>query len=178
MRKITTVSERCASIATFRHVSIKLMEMAARWTPIVPEMEAKVMLGRHIWDYAQMADWLGKRTFELRQPEHYTLRPTEAYDALLVEATEAESTADRLAALYDGVLPGLIERYRNYLAASDSILDEPSFVIIERIVQELERQRKEADELRRELNLEAGSGASIAARDKAIGNFLAAQVHS
>jgi hypothetical protein len=178
MRRITSVSERCDTIATFRHISVKLMEMAARWTPITPEMEAKVVFGRHIWDYAQMADWLGKRTFELRQPEHYTLAPAEAYDALLVDASKAQTTSDRVAALYDGVLPGLLERYRNYLSATDPILDEPSIVIIERILRELERQRSEADDLRREIKLSAGSGAALVARDKAIGNILAHQVHS
>jgi hypothetical protein len=173
MRKINTVSERCANIATFRHVTVRLMETAARWTPTTPEMEAKVMFGRHIWDFAQMADWLGKRTFELRQPEHYTLRPVDAYDALLDEAAKAEATSDRIAVLYDGVLPGLIERYRRYLAATDPILDEPSVVIAERIVRELERQRVEAAELQRELKLGAGAAAPIAARERAIGSIVA-----
>ena len=175
MRKITAVSERCRNVATFRHISVKLMETAARWTPTTPEMEAKVMFGRHIWDFAQMADWLGKRTFELRQPEHYTLRPVDAYDTLLQEAAQAVSTADRISALYDGVLPGLIERYRSYVAATDPILDEPSIVIIDRIVRELERQRVEAAELQRELKLGAGMGAVIAAREHAIGSVVAEQ---
>ena len=173
MRKITTVGERCSNIATFRHISVRLMETTARWTPTTPEMEAKVMFGRHIWDFAQMADWLGKRTFELRQPEHYTLRPVNAYDALLDEAVKAESTGDRIAVLYDGVLPGLIGRYRHYLAATDPILDEPSVVIVERIVRELERQRVEAAELQRELKLGAGAGAPIAARERGIDNIVA-----
>ena len=81
--------------ATFRFIEVKLMELVATWTPSTPEMEAKVMFGRHIWDFAQMADWLGKRTFELRQPEHYTLRPVDSYDALLQDASKAESTSDR-----------------------------------------------------------------------------------
>ena len=61
MRMITSVSDRCRAVATFRHISVTLMETAARWTPTTPEMEAKVMFGRHIWDFAQMADWLGKQ---------------------------------------------------------------------------------------------------------------------
>jgi len=173
MRKITTVTERCRNIATFRHISVRLMETVARWTPSTPEMEAKVMFGRHVWDFAQMADWLGKRTFELRQPEHYTLRPVEAYDALLTEAAKAESTSERIATLYDGVLPGLIARYRDYLAATDPILDEPSVVIIERIVRELERQRIEAAALQRELKLGAEAAPAIAARERAIRNIVA-----
>src|SRR6516165_5764007 len=69
MRMITKVSERGRSVATFRYVCVWMMETIARWTPTTPEMEAKVMMGRHIWEYAQMADALGKRTFELRLPE-------------------------------------------------------------------------------------------------------------
>jgi hypothetical protein len=173
MRMINTVNERCRNIATFRYISVRLMETAARWTPTTPEMEAKVMFGRHIWDFAQMADWLGKRTFELRQPEHYTLRPVDAYDALLQEAAKAEATDDRIATLYDGLIPGLIERYRAYIAATDPILDEPSLVIIGRIVRELERQRVEAAALQRELKLGAKPAAEVAARERAIGSIVA-----
>ena len=46
MRMITSVSERGRSVATFRYISVWMMETAARWTPITPEMEAKVMMGR------------------------------------------------------------------------------------------------------------------------------------
>ena len=77
--------------------------------------------------------------------------------------------------MYDGVLPGLVERYRNYVAATDPILDEPSIVIIDRIVRELERQRVEAAALQRELKLGAGAATTIAARERAIGNIIVEQ---
>jgi hypothetical protein len=173
MRKITRVDDRCRNIATFRHVCVQLMETVARWTPTTPEMEAKVMFGRHIWDFAQMADALGKRTFELRQPEHHTLRPVDAYDALLKEAAKAEATSDRIATIYDGLLPGLIERCKAYAAATDAILDEPSITIVERMVLEMERQRTEAAELQRDLKLGKGNGAAIAARERTIGDIVA-----
>jgi hypothetical protein len=173
MRRITSVDERCRNIATFRHVCVKLMETVARWTPTTPEMEAKVMFGRHIWDFAQMADALGKRTFELRQPEHYTLPPVAAYAALLTEAAQVEATSDRIAALYEGVLPGFIERCRAYVAATDAILDEPSITIVERMIREMERQREEAGALEREIKLGKGNAGAIAARDKSIANIVA-----
>lgn len=168
-----TVNDRARSIATFRYVSVWLMETSARWTPTTPEMEAKVMFGRHIWDYAQMADSLGKRTFELRQAEHYTLRPAEAYDALLEMVRAARSTGERIDALYAGVIPGLVDRYRRYMAAADPILDEPSIVIIQRILRELERQRTEAAALKRELGLGATSAPGIATREQAIAEIIA-----
>jgi hypothetical protein len=172
MRMITTVNERCRYIATFRHISVWLMETVARWTPLTPEMEVKVVFGRHIWEYAQMADALGKRTFELRQPEHYTIPPVDAYEALLKDIAKTESTADRVAVIYDGLLPGLIERYRNYLAATDPILDEPTLVIMERIVRELERQRVDVAALQSELKLGNAAAAAVAAREKAVTTLI------
>ena len=170
---ISTVTDRSRAIATFRHVSVRLMETVARWTPITPEMEAKVMFGRHIWDFAQMANWLGERTFELRQPKHFTLPPVGDYDALLAEAAEAQTTGERLAALYEGLLPGLAERYRRYLAVTDAILDEPTVVIMQRIVRELERQRAEAAALCDELKLRVHATSDIAARERRIANIVA-----
>ena len=175
---MTTVTERCRTVATFRHVSVKLMELLARWTPTTPEMEAKVLFGRHVWDFAQMANWLGERTFELRQAKHFTLRPVNAYQTLLDEASAARSTGERVATLYEGLLPGLVGRYRRYVAETDPILDEPSVVIIERIVKTLERQRDEAGTLCTELHLDARVAGDIAARERDIGNIVEEQARA
>jgi hypothetical protein len=173
-----TVNDRARAMATFRHVAVKLMEMVARWTPTTPEMEAKLMFGRHIWDYAQMADALGKRTFELRQPEQYSLRPAQAYAELLDQAAARRATADRVAVLYDALLPGLIDRCRRYVRVTDPILDEPSIVILERSVRDLERHRMDAATLQREINLGAGTAAGIAALERAIDDIVAESVQA
>lgn len=173
-----SVAERCRAIATFRYIGVSLMETVARWTPSTPEMEVKVMFGRHIWDFAQMADALGNRTFELRQPRHHSVPPVDEYNNLLKDVSSAQSTGDRVAALYEGVLPGLIKRLRCYTADTDSILDEPSIVIIDRIVRDLERQRAEANALRRLLGLESTSAVGLAARETRMANIIAEHVRS
>jgi hypothetical protein len=173
MRMITSVSERGRSIATFRYICVWMMETTARWTPVTPEMEAKVMMGRHIWEYAQMADALGKRTFELRLPEQHSIPPVAAYDALLKEIVKIPTTADRTASFYDGVIPGIIARFKNYLAATDRILDEPSIVILQRNITDLERQRLDAAELQRELKLTSGAAAAVAAREQSFADIVA-----
>jgi len=147
------VAERGRRIATFRFIEVRLMEIAAAWTPMTPEMEVKVLLGRHIWDFAQHADALGKRCFELRLPLQHSLAPAPPYARLLEELARVEQTSERLAALYDGLLPGLDRRYARYASQVDPILDAPSLIIVERIRQDLARQRAEADQLRRELAL-------------------------
>ena len=173
MRMITSVSERGRSVATFRYISVWMMETAARWTPITPEMEAKVMMGRHIWEYAQMADALGKRTFELRLPEQHSIAPIAAYDAFLKDVLKASTTADRIASLYDGVIPGVIVRFKHYIAATDPILDEPTIVTLQRNIVDLERQRVDAAELQRELKLGSGAAAAIAAHEKSVADIVA-----
>lgn len=173
MRMITSVNERGRSIATFRYICVWMMETTARWTPITPEMEAKVMMGRHIWEFAQMADALGKRTFELRLPEQHSIAPVAAYDAFLKEIVKTPTTADRTAAFYDGVIPGIIARFKQYIAASDEILDEPSIIILQRAIVDLERQRVDAAQLQRELKLSSGAAAAVATREKAFPAIVA-----
>jgi hypothetical protein len=167
-----TVNDRVRAIATFRFIEVRLMEIVAGWTPTTAEMEAKVLFGRHIWDFAQHADALGKRTFELRQPEHYTLRATEDYVGLLENAAKATSTSERLSTMYDAVLPGLERRYRDYIAATDAILDEPSLIIIDRILVDLARMRRDAAALREEIGIGAADVASLVASEAAVGSIV------
>jgi len=172
---ITSVNERGRSISTFRYICVWMMETVARWTPITPEMEAKCMMGRHIWEFAQMADALGKRTFELRLPEQHSIAPIAAYEEFLKDVVKTTTTADRTAVFYDGVVPGIIARLKQYIAATDPILDEPSIVILQRNITDLERQRVDAAELQRELKLSSGAAAAVAAREKLVADIVAAE---
>jgi hypothetical protein len=170
-----SVAERARHIATFRFVEVRLMEIAAAWTPTTPEMEVKVLLGRHIWDFAQHADALGKRTFELRERPQHSRAPTGGYQRLLDDVRGLEDTAERLAALYDAVLPGLARRYEAYLEEADPILDAPSFVIIDRILADLRRQRADAQDMRRELGLAAAVPGDLGRREGVLELLAAAE---
>ncbi|MEA2569318.1 MAG: hypothetical protein QOI24_1319 [Acidobacteriota bacterium] len=162
-----TVNDRVRMIATFRYIEVRLMEISAAWTPTTPEMEVKVLFGRHIFDFAQHADWLGKRTFELRKPEHYTVKPIGSYGAVIEQMGSEEETANRLSALYDVFLPALENRYRAYVAATDRLLDEPSVVIIERILTDLARMQADARRLREHLSLQPIALGDLASSERA-----------
>jgi hypothetical protein len=171
--KVLSVQQRSSAIATFRFIQVNLMELVAAWTPTTPEMEVKVMFGRHIWDFAQHADILGKRTFELRLPEQHSRRPAETYVELLRSAAGVRGTGERLATLYDAILPGLEGRYRAYLAQTDPILDEPSIVLIERILRDFDRQGGEARSIRTTLKLPVAEAGAFIAHDRAIESVVA-----
>lgn len=170
-----SVTERGRYIATFRYVSVKLMETAAAWTPTTPELEVKVMLGRHLWDYAQHADALGRRTFELRLPLQHSLRPAEPFADLLDEVAEQVTTVARLSQLYGGVLPDLVARYEDYLRRTDTVLDAPSRVIVERILGDLARHREDCRAVSAEIGIETTDAAALRERLAGAGALAAPQ---
>lgn len=129
-----SVKHRGEFAATFRAVEVHSMEMLAAWVPTTPEMEVKLLFGEHIWDCAQHADALGKRTHELRLPLQHSLPPVPAYLAWLERLGSTAPTTQRVAGFYDGLLPSLGRRYRGYLALTDTLMDAPTVRIIERIL--------------------------------------------
>jgi hypothetical protein len=136
-------------------------------------MEVKVLLGRHIFDFAQHADWLGKRAFELRQPEHFTRKANDAYAGLLDSLKEAPSTGEKLSSLYDVILPGLVRRYEMYVADTDALLDAPSVLIMQRIATDLRRQIEDATQLRMRLDIATPSISGLRQKDDAISTVVA-----
>jgi hypothetical protein len=146
-----SVKERGQFVATMRHVHVWLMETLAAWVPTTPEMEVKLLFGEHIWDAAQHADILGKRTFELRLPLQHSVRPSEAYAALLAEVAAIGPTPERLAAVYDVMLPALVARYRRYLEQTDALSDAPTVRIFDRYFADTARMIEAGRALREEL---------------------------
>lgn len=146
-----TVKERGQWIATNRFVMVRLMETLARWVPTTPEMEVKLLFGTHLWDAAQHADILGKRTSELRLPLQHSVPPAPAYLDFLGEVDALTDTAQRISAYYDVMMPALARRSREYMDRTDRLLDAPTIRIFERITFDLERILRECAELRAQL---------------------------
>ena len=134
-----SVSQKADVLATFRWISVSLMETLAEWTPSTPELEVKLLFGRHLYEFAQHADAWGHRTAELRAGMHYTRAPRSAYTDALDQCRMSPSGATRVASIYDVVIPDLAERYAAVLADADPILDQPSIRIGDRITRDLER---------------------------------------
>ena len=138
-----TIRQKADRIGAFRHVSVFAMETLASWVPTTPELEVKVLMGHHVWDFAQHADLLGRRTSELRAAVHYSHPPVEGYRRMLETMASAQGTLDRVTAFYDLFLPDLEHRYRAHVAITDPIGDEPSIRIIERILFDFPRHAAE-----------------------------------
>ena len=169
-----TVRERADTIGTLRFISVFAMETLARWVPTTPDLEAKIIFGRHIWEFAQHADALGKRTHELRAALHYSPEPTHEYLATLEALRALQGSGERVTACYDAFVPDVVARYTAFLEATDPFLDEPSVRVVQRNLADLARMRDESVALRRErVDLAAAGGATaIGARFAACPSYV------
>ena len=172
-----TVKERGQCVATFRFVQVGLMETLAAWVPTTPEMEVKLLFGEHIWDLAQHADSLGKRTYELRLALQHSVPPTEAYRRILGRLSSTEETTRRIAGIYDVMLPALETRYLRYLEATDALMDAPTVRILERVLVDQKRMIEQSRRLRGELPqlrlMDEGWARDLAAAEAAAGEMVA-----
>lgn len=145
------VKDRAESVGTFRHVNVFLMETLAAWVPSTPEMEVKVLFGRHLWLAAQMADRLGRRARELRAPLNHDRAPAPGFAQALTALARLDATTARLQGLYGVALPAFAKAYSDYLATTAPVIDEPTVVILEDALRDIERMRKEHAALLEEL---------------------------
>ncbi len=172
-----TVKERGQFVATMRYMHVWLMETLAAWVPTTPEMEVKLLFGEHIWDVAQHADTLGKRTFELRMPLQHSVRPADAYVEFLTALAALSPTPQRLAAVYDVILPAFSARSQCYLVQTDTLSDAPTVRILDRYLVDTARMIEAGRELRQELPplqlTDPAWAAHLVAREAAFTPFVA-----
>jgi hypothetical protein len=142
-----TVAEKAQHVATFRFVSVFAMETLARWTPLTPELEIKLLFGRHLWEFAQQADALGYRTAELRAGQHTNRPPVAGYLGALEDFAALETPAERVSVVYDVLIPDLIQRYQAFLSQADPLLDQPTIRLFDRFHRDLARLQEERTEM-------------------------------
>lgn len=140
------VKQRANTVGTLRFVSVFLMETLARWIPTTPEMEVKMLLSRQVWRMAQQADRLGRRGRELRAPLHYSRPPQQDFLTALKQLAAVSDTIDRIDAFHDVALPALAAAYKSYLAETDHLTDEPTVMICNQALGEIETMRRERNE--------------------------------
>jgi hypothetical protein len=118
------------------------MRILGGWIALTPELPAKLLFGRHVWDCAQHADLWGRRLPELRAPAQQSEPATAALVALfdLVEEAEAPvQTVERVTAIYRVVKPHLATIYERHLAVANPVYEPPTRRILTRVIDEERR---------------------------------------
>jgi hypothetical protein len=126
----------------YRYAAERMMRIMAGWIALTPELSAKLLLGRHVWDSAQHADAWGKRLPELRAHAQESEPATPAFVALMdvLEAPEAPGqTIERLAGVYRVLKPHLLSVYEQHLAKANPVYEPPTCRILARCIEDERR---------------------------------------
>lgn len=133
----------------YRYATERLMRVLGGWIALTPELSAKLLLGRHVWDNAQHSDAFGKRLPELRAPAQVSEPPSAAFVAFMdaLETPERpEQTVERLTGVYRVLKPHLLGAYQAHLDAANPVYEPPTRRILGRCIED-ERRHVAAGEL-------------------------------
>jgi hypothetical protein len=119
-----------------------MMRLLGGWIALTPELDAKLLFGRHVWDCAQHADLWGRRLPELRAAAQQSEPANAGVVALvdLVQRVEApEQTIERVAGVYGVLKPHLATVYERHLAVANPVYEPPTRRILGRVIEEERR---------------------------------------
>ena len=137
-----SVEASAARVRHYRYVEERMMRIMGGWIALTPELPAKLLFGRHVWDCAQHADLWGRRLPELRAPAQQS-EPANAGVVRFMDLLEGRErhheTTERLAGIYRVLKPHLIAVYEGHLAGANPIYEPPTRRILERCLDEERR---------------------------------------
>ena len=118
------------------------MRILGGWIALTPEVDVKLLFGRHVWDCAQHADLWGRRLPELRsktqESEPANADVVAVFD--LIETMEAPGqTVERVTAIYRVMKPHLATVYERHLAVANPVYEPPTRRILVRCIEEERR---------------------------------------
>jgi hypothetical protein len=126
----------------YRYVEERLMRLLGGWIALTPELPAKLLLGRHVWDCAQHADLWGRRLPELRSPAQRS-EPANAgvvrFMDRLASPQGRHQTVERLVGVYRVLKPHLVAEYERHLARANPLYEPPTRRILERCLDDERR---------------------------------------
>jgi hypothetical protein len=141
-------------LRNYRYVVERTMRALGGWIALTPELSAKLLLGRHVWDLAQHCDAFGRRLPELRAHAQVSEAANPAVVTFMddLEACEApDETVERLVGVYSVLKPHLLATYRDHLARTNAVYEPPTRRILARCIEDEERHIAEGDTTLRHL---------------------------
>ena len=137
-----SADESARLIRAYRYAVERMMRILGGWIALTPELSAKLLLGRHVWDSAQHADLLGKRLPELRAHAQVSEPASAAFAAFMDALEEPErprETVERLVGVYGVLKPHLLGTYEKHLGRVNPVYEPPTQRILARLVEDERR---------------------------------------
>jgi hypothetical protein len=122
------LEESARRIGHHAWIELRLFETLGAWVTAVPELEAKAVLAAQSYHHAWHAElWHGllPSVPHLHGPD-LVVPAGPATAAQIDSLAEATGTVERLAGLYEVVLPALMDAYRDHLGRTTPVTDAPT----------------------------------------------------
>jgi hypothetical protein len=129
-------------LRNYRYAAERSMRALGGWIALTPELPAKLLLGRHVWDLAQHADAFGKRLPELRAQAQTSEPPNArlvAFMDALEEPEQPHQTVERLVGVYRVLKPHVLAVYLDHLGRANPVYEPPTRRILLRCVEDERR---------------------------------------
>jgi hypothetical protein len=137
-----SVDHSARLIRNYRYSVERAMRALGGWIALTPDVSAKLLMGRHVWDLAQHADAFGKRLPELRAPAQVSEAANERVVTFMDALEEPEGphqTVERLVGVYRVLKPHLRASYHDYLLRANTVYEPPTRRILLRCIDDERR---------------------------------------
>ena len=164
-------------LRNYRYVVERTMRALAGWIALTPELSAKLLMGRHVWDLAQHCDAFGQRLPELRSRAQVSEAANPAVATLMDAVEDAErpdQTVERLVGVYGVLKPHLLATYRDHLAHANPVYEPPTRRILSRCIDDEERHIAAGETILRYLAAGPRVAERVSARRRHLEGLLAA----
>jgi hypothetical protein len=131
------VDDSAKTVRHYRYVVERMTRILGGWIALTPELSAKLLMGRHVWDNAQHADAWGKRLPELRAAAPVSEPASERLVTFMDAVEEAEApgqTIERVVSVYRVLKPHLLATYEAHLARANAVYEPPTCRILTRCI--------------------------------------------
>jgi len=164
-------------LRNYRYVVERTMRALGGWIALTPELSAKLLMGRHVWDLAQQCDAFGQRLPELRSRAQVSeaANPVVATFMDAVEDAEGpDQTLERLVGVYSVLKPHLLATYRDHLAHANPVYEPPTRRILARCIDDEERHIAAGETILKYLAAGPRVAERVSARRRHLEGLLAA----
>jgi hypothetical protein len=136
-----SVEETARRVGNYKWAEMRLFEVLGGWVATVPELDVKMVLGRHTWFHAEHAKRWDERLPELREMnrERLTVPPNPEFEKFMDGVREPESadlTIEKLVGAYRVLIPRFIGVYTYHLNGTSRITDAPTIRALTFILQD------------------------------------------
>ena len=162
-------------LRNYRYVVERMMRALGGWIALTPEISAKLVMGRHVWDLAQHCDAFGRRLPELRARTQVS-EPANPDVVRFMDHLEAperrDQTVERLVGVYTVLKPHLLATYRDHLARANPVYEPPTRRILARCIDDEERHIAEGRTIIAHLSTDASVRARAASQQRCLEELL------